>query len=111
MKIYFKIIQISILILFLAGCRREAGNVGNIKIFPFPEIEAEWIRNGEPTTLENEAWYPQDSVDMLADSEVLLIGEYRGTQFFVEKTDVRPYNRLYSKFGQHKFRAFERNAQ
>jgi hypothetical protein len=76
--------------------------------FVAPVKESEWIRNGEPVEFEGEMWYPQDDIEILEDSEMLLIGNYEETQLFIEKVDVRPYNRLYTKFGQHKFRIFKK---
>ncbi len=95
-------------LLFLAGCSHKAGNVGNLAAYKTPSGEAQWIRNGEPIQFADELWYPQDGVDILLDGEVYLIGEYKGVQFFVEKIDVQPYNRVYTKFGRNKFRIFER---
>ena len=71
-------------------------------------MEAEWIRNGEPIEFEDELWYPADSIEIFLDSEVSLIGEYQGVQFFIDKVDVRPFERLYTKFGRNKFRFFEK---
>lgn len=73
-------------------------------------IEADWIRNGQPLEFEKESWYPTDMVENLLNDEVYLMGEYRGVQIFVDKTDVRPFERLYTKFGKHKFRVFEKKA-
>jgi len=33
-------------------------------------------------------------------------GEYRGVSFFVEKIDVRPYDKIFTKFGRNKFRVY-----
>ena len=77
-------------------------------IYRFPSIEAEWIQNGDPIEFEGELWYPTDGVENLLDSEMYLVGEYRGVQFFIEKTDVRPYDRLYTKFAQNRFRYFQK---
>lgn len=79
-------------------------------LYPAPTIEAEWIRNGQPLEFEKELWYPTDIVENLLDNEVYLLGEYRGVQFFSDKTDVRPFERLYTKFDQHRFRVFEKRA-
>ena len=70
--------------------------------------EAEWIRNGEPVEFEGERWYPQDGIENLLDSEVYQVGEYRSVPVFVEMTDVKPYDRLYTKFSKNKFRFFEK---
>ncbi len=96
-------------IFFIFGCKTQ-GNVGSLQSYTISE-EPLWIRNGEPIEFEQQSWYPADGVESLLDSEVQLLGEYRGTQFFVEKIDVRPYNRLYTKFGRNKFRIFQLKKQ
>ena len=98
-------------ILCLAGCQGHGGNVGQLQSYSVPSIEEAWIRNGEPIKFANEKWYPCDDVENLLDSEVYILGEYRGIQFFVEKTDVRPYNRLDTKFSRNRFRFFEKRAK
>ena len=91
----------------LTGCGSKIkGNIGKMSSFRVPSVEAMWIQNGEPIEFEDELWYPQDSFDILIDSEVSLLSEYREIQFFVHKIDVRPYNRLYTKFGRNRFRVF-----
>ena len=105
-------IQLILLILFTtfltAGCVNKSGNVGQLQSYTFAAAEADWIRNGEPVEFESELWYPQDGVETLLDSEVQIVGEYRGVQLFVDKVDVRPYRRLYTKFGRNQFRFFEK---
>ena len=71
-------------------------------------MEAEWIQNGQPVEFEGELWFPADAIENLLDSEVYQVGEYKGVQIFVEFADVRPYNRLYTKFAKNKFRFFEK---
>ena len=74
-------------------------------------LEAEWIRNGEPIEFEGEQWYPADALENLLDSEVYLAGEFRGVSLFVDMSDVRPYERLYTRFGRNKYRFFERQTK
>lgn len=69
--------------------------------------EAAWIINGEPIEYEGKKWYPQDGIEILTDEEVYLLGTYRDVMFFAEKTDVRPYRRIYTQFGPNKFRYFK----
>ena len=91
-----------------AGCQTGRSGNTNVNVFLLSASEADWIRNGEPIEFEKEKWYPQDGIESLLDSEVYIMGEYRGVQFFVDRTDVRPYNRLYTKFGKNKFRYFKK---
>lgn len=102
------LIVTSLFFVFLSGCRTTTGNVGQVHSYRIVSLEADWIRNGEPIEFEEELWYPTDGVENLLDSEVYILGEHRGVQYFVEKVDVRPYNRLYTKFAKNKFRYFSK---
>ena len=108
MRYPFFVLLILIFAGISAGCSGVKGNVGKMPTFPVPNMEAEWIRNGEPIEYEGHKWFPQDHFDILLDSEVYLLGEYRGVQFFVDKVDVKPYNRLYTKFSTNKFRSYRK---
>ena len=96
------------MVILISGCLTSGGNVGELQSYPFPSREAEWILNGEPIEYETDLWYPKDGVENFLDSEVYLLGEYRGVQLFVEKQDVRPYDRIYTKFGRNQYRYFEK---
>ena len=94
---------------FLGGCAAmNSGNDGQVQSYPTPVIEAQWIRNGDPIEYDGYKWYPGNDYEVLQDSEVLQIGEYKGVQIFVEKIAVKPYERIYTKFDKNKFRYFER---
>lgn len=91
------------------GCQSpRSGNVGNMQTFSAPTAEALWIRQGEPISFEGDLWAPADGIEGLQDNEMYLLGKYREVFYFVEKVDVRPYNRLYTKFGRNQFRYFEK---
>ena len=92
------------------GCAHgpSGGNDGQLQSYPYPVIEAGWIRNGEAIEYDGHQWLPVDDVENLLDSEVYQIGEYKGVQIFVDKTDAKPYDRVYTKFARGKFRYFER---
>ena len=107
-KTFIQVLLIGFCSIILGGCFTTKGNEGDMNKFSTPKIEADWILNGEPIEFEGESWYPQDGFDILLATEVYRIGEYKGVEFFVDRTDVRPYNRLYTKFGQNKFRYFEK---
>ena len=47
-------------------------------------------------------------IEIMEDSEVYLVAEYKGVQIFVEKIATKPYDRIYTKFDKNKFRYFER---
>jgi len=49
-----------------------------------------------------------DNIEILLDKEMIILEEYRGIQFFVDRTDVRPLNRLYTKFSENKFRTYQK---
>src|SRR5262245_28264189 len=88
------------LLIFLFGCSSIGGRDGVFSELRTPQKEADWIIEGKPIEYEGELWYPQDNVDILVDSELSLLGEYNGVQIFAEKVDVKPYDRLYTKFGR-----------
>lgn len=98
-------------ILFFIGCQTTNGNVGHLQSYPIAMVEAEWIRNGEPIKFEEELWYPADSIEGFLDSEMMLAGIFRDVQFFIDKVDVRPYDRLYTKFNRNQFRFFEKRKE
>ena len=100
---------ISLLVVVAAGCASKTGNVGQVQVYPAPKVEAEWIRNGQPIEFEDELWFPVDDVEVLLDSEMTPLGEFQGVRIFAEKTDVRPFERLYTKFDVNKYRFYERN--
>jgi hypothetical protein len=104
---YFQALGVVAFFLF-AGCSSVKGNDGNFPAYKIPEDEAEWVRNGEPLTFEEQSWLPQDRIDIFLDSEVYPVGEYRDLQIFVSKEDVRPFKRLYTKFGKNKFRVYKK---
>ena len=104
-----KTIAICILF-FCAGCAgmNAGSNNGQLQSYPAPLIEASWIRNGEPIVYEGKQWFPVRDVESLLDTDVYQVGEYKDVQIFVDKTDIKPYERLYTKFAKGKFRYFER---
>jgi len=95
---------------FLGGCASlmNAGNDGQVQSYPSPVIEAGWIRDGDPIEYDGNKWYPVNDYEVLQDSEVYQITEYKGVQVFVEKIATKPYDRLYTKFDKNKFRYYER---
>ena len=96
---------------FLGGCASMySGNNGQVQSYPAPVIEADWIRNGDPIEYNGSKWYPVNDYEILQDSEVFQITEYKGVQVFVEKIAIKPYERIYTKFDKNKFRYFERHS-
>ena len=92
-----------------AGCvSNNSGNNGQLESYPAPVVEAGWIRNGEPLVYEEHQWFAVRDTESLMDAEVYQIGEYKGVQIFVDKVDVKPYERIYTKFAKGKYRYFER---
>ncbi len=102
-----KLLIVLFLVIFSAGCQgyQSVNTAVSAKGYAG---EAQWIRNGEPIEFEGETWYPKDGIETLLDSEVFLIAKYRQVEIFIDKIDVRPYNRLYTKFDRNKYRYFEK---
>jgi hypothetical protein len=97
-----------IVIGFLGGCASvNPGNDGQVQSYAAPVIESEWIRNGEPIEYDGSKWYPINDYEVLEDSEVFQIAEYKGVQVFVDKIATKPYERIYTKFDKNKFRYYE----
>lgn len=94
---------------FWGGCTTvNSGNNGQLQSYPAPVIEAAWIRNGQPIEFDSGKWYPVNDFEVLQDSDVFQVAEYKGVQVFVEKIATKPYERIYTKFDKNKFRYFER---
>lgn len=95
--------------LWFFGCAHTSSqNEGQVQSYPVPDVEAGWIRDGKPIEFDGKMWYPVNDVEVLLDSEVYQVSVYKGIQVFVDKIDTKPYRRLYTKFGKHKFRYFEK---
>jgi hypothetical protein len=107
----YLLLIIFFLSLVLPGCVSSSGNDDDLMIYKVLSPEPEWIRNGEPLEFEGELWYPRDTIDVLTDSEVIPLGEYREISFYLQRIDVRPFDRLYTKFGKNKYRVFETKSQ
>lgn len=108
MKKNQNILAVFLLAGLTASCSGLSGNSGRLPSYPVPDVEAAWIRNGESLVFEGEKWAPERAVEILSDDEVMIVGEDRGVQIFIEKVDIRPYNRLYTKFARNKFRIFKK---
>jgi len=96
-----------LLCVIIGGCSFAQHNEGSMSKYAFSVEEADWIMEGEPIEFQGQWWYPQDDVDILLDTEVVLRGEYKGVQFFTTRTDVKPFHKIYTKFGRNKFRIFK----
>lgn len=94
-------------VLSLAGCVLPQRGGGPSIMTSMQLREPVWVRNGEPVVFETKNWFPTDEVENLLDSEVYQAGTYREVPFFIEKSDVRPYQRIYMYFSKNRYRAFE----
>ncbi len=105
----FKIVLIVVaVVISISGCSTSPSKGGLRTSYAAP-LEADWIRDGQSLEFEKELWYPMDNVENILDSEVYKVGVYRSLDIFVEAIDVRPYDRLYTKFGKNKYRFFEKH--
>ncbi len=96
---------------FLSGCQSTVGQ-------PKPVIkqssklgEALWIIEGQPIDFEGTQWFPKDGIETFTESEVRQIGIYEGVIIFVDKIDIKPYDRLYTKFDKYHYRYFEKRSE
>jgi hypothetical protein len=96
------------LVLMLSGCVLPSAGPGVSMASGAPLAEAQWVRDGKPIEFEGELWFPTDDVERLLDSEVYQVGEYKSTLFFIDRVDVRPFERLYTRFSKNRYRAFEK---
>lgn len=108
-SLVFVTLWVMVIGLSVSGCGTSGGD-SHIVMYQITSPEPDWIRNGEPVELEGELWYPTDNADILLDNEVEPVGNYKGVPLYVQKLDVRPYNRIYTKFAKNKFRVFETKA-
>jgi hypothetical protein len=72
----------------------------------FAVNEPPWIREGQPIIYNNQNWYPSEEVENFTDGEMEYVATYNDAPFYVEKRQVKPFNRIYTKFGYHKYRIF-----
>lgn len=93
----------------LTACQNEGHFRKPLLPFAYPDLEPQWIRSGEPIEFEGQLWHPVDDIEVLTDDEVLAVAEFREIKIFVEKVDVAPYARIYTKFGENKFRYYLKN--
>ena len=99
-------LMIMVLSITLAGCFPKSRSEYLPQIYKAPDVEAQWIRGGEPLMYKDQEWIPADDTENLTDTEVYKLGEYRDVLFFAAKQDVEPYQRLYTKFGRNRYRYF-----
>ncbi len=108
MKAY-KFLAMAGLVFLMSGCIFSQGGSETSLTSSYPLSEPQWIRDGQPIEFEGAAWFPTDNVEGLLDSEVYQAGEYKGVPFFLDKTDVKPFERIYTRFAKNRYRAFEKN--
>ena len=96
-------------VLFLAGTGCGLSPKTGVEDVGYPLMEPEWIRNGETVEFDNEMWYPTREVENLLEYEVYPLVELKGVQFYIERTDIKPFQRLYTYFAKDRYRAFEKN--
>jgi hypothetical protein len=92
----------------LSGCQFPKSGVDPLALTGAPLTEAAWIRNGEPIQFEGENWYPMDEVENLLENEVIQVGVYREVPFYLDRADVKPFDRVYTRFLKNRFRAYEK---
>jgi hypothetical protein len=94
--------------LLVSGCVLTQGGPDRSFTSSYPLTEPQWIRDGQPIDFEGALWYPTDNVEGILDTEVYQAGEFKGEQYYLDKTDVKPFDRLYTRFAKNRYRAFEK---
>ncbi|MEW6008659.1 MAG: hypothetical protein AB1629_03400 [Candidatus Omnitrophota bacterium] len=99
----FKGILVLFLAIVLAGC---AGSYAARRNIDYAIKEAEWIKDGKPLIYDNKSWYATEFIENHLDNEMEYVGEFQNAPFYVERRQIKPYNRIYTKFDYHKYRLF-----
>lgn len=106
MKANITVLFLVLNLALIAGCKFPQSD--NTLSVAAPLDEPSWIRDGEPIEYGGDKWYPTREIERFMDNEVYKAGEYRGVVFFLDKADVKPFERLYTRFAKGRYRAFER---
>lgn len=104
---WFNVLMAGMVLLGLAGCM-AARQRSEPSLTADQLTEPVWIRHAEPVEFEAAAWFPTDNVENLLDHEVYQAGVYRDVPFFIDRTDVRPFERIYVRFAPNRYRACEK---
>lgn len=99
----FKRISVLFLAVALSGC--IAGSAGRRNI-DYAIKEAGWIKEGKPIIHDDKSWYATEYIENHLDNEMEYVGEFQSVPFYVERRQIKPYNRIYTKFDYHKYRVF-----
>jgi hypothetical protein len=97
-----------VMAVLVSGCELSRQAIDTMSAQNAPLSEAAWIHNAQPIEYEGELWFPTREVESLMDEEVFKVGVYRDVPFFIDRRDIRPYERLYTYFGRNRYRAFEK---
>jgi len=108
MKVYRLFMMIGAALL-VSGCVLSQGGPERSLTSSYPLTEPQWVRDGQPIEFEGALWYPTDNVEGLLDTEVYQVGEYKSVPCYLDKMDVKPFDRLYTRFAKNHYRAFEKN--
>jgi len=96
---------------FVVGMVLISGCGGGAPVETIAYVEPDWVREGEPVILQEVKWYPLDVIEHFEYREMVYVDEYKGQKVFVEKRDVKPYDRLYMKIDPLTFRAFKQKKE
>jgi hypothetical protein len=108
MKILKALITVMVPVFCMVGCQFPRSGPEPVTAGGAVLGEPDWIRNAEPIQFEGENWYPTDEVESLLENEIYQAGVYRGVIFYLDRTDVKPFDRLYTRFLKNRFRAYEK---
>jgi hypothetical protein len=103
---WFLGVTVAVVLMGFGGCQMaQQKNDGFLNELT---TEPAWIRNAEPVEFEGAPWFPTDDIENLLDNEVYQAGVYREIPFYIDRADVRPFERIYILFARNKYRACEK---
>ncbi len=95
--------MLALLIFGFAGC---AANQSGALNKDFTTREAGWVKEGKPIIFESRSWYPTEYIENHVDSEMDYVDQFQNVPFYVERRQIKPFDRIYTKFDYHKYRLF-----
>lgn len=94
---------LALLVLGAAGCATNQSGAFNKD---FSTREAGWVKEGKPIIFGSSSWYPTEYIENHLDAEMEYVDQFQNVPFYVERRQIKPFDRIYTKFDYHKYRLF-----